>query len=357
MSRKLQITAISLICIVLSAGSLMAAEEGSPMEFKASASLELFYESSDDVGGADDNDKIKSNQFYLTFDGISKDGYAARLMLDGADIVNNHDDLVDEKIVEEANFTIKDIAGSPVSVCFGKDEQPFGLDYDKYLNDSISHMLEIDKVWGVNSTVDICENTSLAVGTYEHRHSLADSEMTTTSDKSLGDSYAAKLMVTKLFDMLTFCISGANEAYSDVSATDAMGVATVTDKDDETRMGAGFILACPSGRGNINVEYISFENMKGTPNYDPALWTFGAEAKVCEKTTVWGRYEMIDDDSDTDVEDALWSIGVQYTPVKNYILMVEYSNFNSGDLSDATDLEVAKGSMEDALLIGVMASY
>ena len=115
-------------------------------EIKVSGDLELFYELSDDVGGSNDGDKFKSNQLYLKFDGTFDNNMAARVILDGADIVSSDGGTVKgEKIIEEANFTCKDIGGSPVSVVFGKSEMPFGMDYDKYLNDSIAHMLEIDK--------------------------------------------------------------------------------------------------------------------------------------------------------------------------------------------------------------------
>ena len=59
----------------------------------------------------------------------------------------------------------------------------------------------------------------------------------------------------------------------------------------------------------------------------------------------------------TPLEDDFWTVGVKYSPTKNYTLMVEYSNFNSGDMKDAKDLKVAKGSIEDALLVGVRAKF
>ena len=37
--------------------------------------------------------------------------------------------------------------------------------------------------------------------------------------------------------------------------------------------------------------------------------------------------------------------------------MVEYSNFNSGDMKDAKDLKVAKNSIEDSILFGVRAKF
>jgi hypothetical protein len=50
-------------------------------------------------------------------------------------------------------------------------------------------------------------------------------------------------------------------------------------------------------------------------------------------------------------------VGIKYSPTKNYTLMVEYSNFNSGDMKDAKDLKVADGSTEDAILFGIRAKF
>lgn len=351
-----KITPALVMVAILAATTITYAAE---MEFKSSADLELFYELSNDVKGIDENDQLKSNQLYFQVDGVSEDGYEATLKLDGADIVSSDNKVVTEKIVEEANFTVKNVGGAPIDVCFGKDEQPFGMDYDKYLNDSITHLFEIDKVWGINATVKL-DFMTIAAGTYEHRHSAPSANQTLlTADNNMGDNFTAKISSKKIAKILTVCISGANESYADVSTTDSVtGLTTTTAKDDETRLGAGFILECPKSIGNINAEYVSFQNMTGTKDYNPGLLTLGLEYKACEKFTLWGRYEIIEKDTTTDVETDFWSIGVMYSPITNYTFLVEYSNFNSSDFKDAyTDLIVAKGSMENSILLGVKAIY
>lgn len=352
---------IATLTAIFLCGQILSAQEAvksdAPMTIKTSADLELFYENSKNISGSGVDDKIKSNQLYINVEGASEDGYKAKVMLDGADIVGSDGKVVTEKIVEVANFTVEEIAGSPVTICFGKDEQPFGLDYDKYLNDSITHQFEIDKVWGINATLAMPMNSSFAAGTYKNRHSLSTGQTIVNDKNSLGDNVTARFMIEKLMNVLDVCVSASSEEFADVTTTDAAGVATIATKDAEQRIGAGFILNCPKGMGNINVEYVSFSNLGGNPDYNPGLWTLGMEYKVTKKVTTWGRYEIIDKDTTQSVETGFWSVGVQYSPVKNYTLMAEYSNFNSGDMSDATDLIVADGSTENALLLGVRAKF
>ena len=340
---------VAVLCMALSTSS---AAEGAP-EWSVVADLELFYELSNNVNGHGDDDKFKSNQLYLDFAAKFERDLAAKLKLDGADIVSADGKAVTEKIVEEANFTAKHIGGSPVSLVFGKDEMPFGLDYDKYLNDSISHQSEIDKVWGLHGIVDIAHVGNVAAAGYQHRHSEADER-----DRSnrAGDNYCAKLTIDKLVKNLSVKISTSSESYAYTETTNADATTTVKEKKDERRWGAGAVYKI-KGLGNVNAEYISFNNQKGTANYDPDLVSLGLQCDAIAKTSIWGRYEIIGDDTDDDVETDFWSVGVKFSPTKNYSLMVEYSNFNSGDMKDAKDLKVAKGSTEDALLLGVRAKF
>lgn len=346
-----------MLLLVFAAGSIALAQEAAKPEIKVSADLELFYEMSDDVGGNQDGDKFQSNQMYLIFDGSFENDLAARFMLDGSDIVSSDGKVVTEKIVEEANFTFKNIGGSPVTFVFGKDEMPFGLDYDKYLNDSISHMFEIDKVWGFHGIVDLKGIGNFAAATYQHRHSLASGVTLVDADNQMGDNYTARLTVDKLVKGLKLVLSGANESYGDTSTTDDAGTTTVAERSAETRLDVGVVINCPANKCNLNAEYISFSNKGGSPDYNPSLTTLGIEVPASDKVTLWGRLEIIGEDTDQDVETEFWSVGVVYSPVKTYKLLVEYANFNSSDLSDATDLVVAKGSVENALLVGVKACF
>lgn len=354
--KRLAGVATVLIVIGAVAMSGMAQDEDLP-KITVEANLELFYELSDDISGEGDNDKFKSNQLYLDFQGEFDNNMAARLLLDGADIVSADGKVVTEKVVEEANFTMKEICGSPITLVFGKDEMPFGLDYDEYLNDSLAHQFELDKVWGFHGMCDIPDVGNIAAATYQHRHSLGEGETRLSADNEVGDNYSAKLTIDQMTDVLVLNISGGSETYSDLSVMDDTGAVATEVRDDETRVGAGLIVKCPVRPANVNVEYIAFSNKGGDPGYDPGLLTLGVEGRISDKWTTWVRYEMIDEDTDEAVETDLWTVGVVYEAAKGYKLLVEYSNFNSANMTDATDLVVADGSLENALLLGVKARF
>jgi hypothetical protein len=341
---------VVMLCMVV---SMSNAEEGVP-ELSVKADLELFYEQSDDVAGDEDDDKFKSNQLYIEVLGKFDNDLEAKVKMDFADVVSSDNKLVTEKVVEEANFTAKHVSGSPFTLVFGKDEMPFGLDYDKGLNDSITHQFEIDKVWGFHGIVDIDGVGSIAAATYQHRHT-DDDEIEASNETS--DNFTGRLTVDKLVKNLAVKVSGASEKYTDIEEIDEdTGVASMSEKDDELRWGVGAIYKV-KGIGNVNAEYVAFESLKGIPDYDPDLITLGVEYEVADKTAVWGRYEVIGDDTSDDVETDFWTVGIKHSLAKNFTLMVEYSNFNSANLKDAKDLKVADGSTEDAIIFGVRAKF
>ncbi len=354
MIKTLKQTVVVCMVLCMAVGMSRAAEEKKGPALSVKANLELFYESSKDIGGTGDDGKFKSNQLYLEIDGKFEKDLSAKLKLDGADIESRDGKTVSAKAIEEANFTAKHIGGSVVTLVFGKDEMPFGLDYDKYLNDSIAHQFEIDKVWGLHGIVDIPCVGNIAAASYQHRHSDEDEIM---ASNETGDNYTAKLTIDKLIKNLTVKVSAATESYTDTSTTDDdTGVTTVTAMDDESRWGAGAVYKI-KGAGNINVEYIAFSSLKGSPDYDPSLITLGVQCDAIAKTAIWGRLEIIEEDTTDDVETEFWSTGIKYSPTKNYALMLEYSNFNSNNMKDAKDLKVAKNSTEDSILVGVRAKF
>ena len=290
------------------------------------------------VGDTQDDDQFKTQQLYLTIDGKFDGDMAARLKLDGADIVNSDGGAVTEKIVEEANFILKNIAGSPVTLIFGKDEMPFGLDYDKHLTDPLQHNFEIDKVWGVHAITKINGKHKFAVAFYENRNSTNDDENELTSN------YAARYN-GNIVERLDIELSFGEEQYK----------TAVSGLDDEKRYNAGFVYKFEST--NVNVEYTTFQNRKGS-NRDPSLFSLGFEHKM-DKHSVWGRFEFVDADeaADEQVEDNFYTIGYAYKAAKNYTLSAEFANFSTSDYKDASDLKVADGSIENSTKLGVRAKF
>lgn len=344
-SKVVTVAGVSMLVFGASAMAQEKEAAAAKPEIKFAGDLELFYETGSDTGGADDNDQFKTQQLYFTTKGKFDGGMEAMLKLDAADIVSGDGKFVTEKIVEEANFTLKDVAGSPVTLAFGKDEMPFGMDYDKYLTDPIVHNFEIDKVWGLNAALDLGKIGVVETGVYEHRNGSPANEAT--------GNWCARYGLKDIAGRLSFEVSGGVEMYdlADDAEADAAPL------KDESRLSAG--MKCDIGKGNVNLEYTAFQGIKGVDGNDPALVTAGIEQKLNESLTGYFRYEKIlsDGEGREDGEEDFYMAGLGYEPVKNYVLSIEYCNFTTGNLNDTSDLYVAKGKLEDTLKIGVHAMF
>lgn len=352
-----------LLCGIWMVASLAVAQEAkkSEIELKISGKSQLWYEQSDGIGssgvyGPTGDGKIKANNLYLTFDALYGDDMAALLKLDGADLVSREDETVSEKAVEEANYTWKHIGGSPVTLVLGKDEMPFGFDYDKWLTDPIVHNFEIDKVWGVNGKFDIAGLGWFGASTYYHRRHLDDNESVSEPDNELGDNYTAKLELNKIVENLVVELSYAREVYSDITTTDSTtGTASLSEKEDETRLSGGLLYKL--GNWDLSAEYTGTSNRKGTEGYDPALLSFNVAGKLADKIKGYARYEKILEDAQDVVEEDFFLVGIQYSPVSKFDIALEYSNYNTSDYKDASDLKVADGTLDDSIKLGITTRF
>jgi hypothetical protein len=364
MTMKKIIVFLTLTTFFISLGvSAMASE------IKVSADLEVYYEYADDTDGVNDDDRFQTNQLYLTIDG-KFDGYDARLKLDGADMENETGAESTSNDIEEANFTIKEIAGSPVTVVFGKDEMPFGLDYDKYLTDPLVHYYEIDKVWGVHTIIDIKDIGNFAFGLYESRNTDA-----TTNE--MGDHFTTRLIIDKLVDNLTCEVSFANEKMNDndVIIADANGDLISYD-EDEQKYSVGAVYEYMNG-ANVNLEYTGFSSKGGVADYDPGLISAGTEYRIDDSYLVYARIEYVLEDAknseqgqhnattagggdpDYDVEEYFYMIGASYSPEKNYTLSLEYTNYSTANYSSAAGLSMSDTPdvLESAIKFGIRAKF
>ena len=339
-----------LVMLVCAFVAFSAMAEGPTLKIKGKA--EIWVEASDDIDSNKGDSQIKANELYVTIDGKFDENVAARIKLDGADIVSSDGKVTTEKVVEEANFTFKNIGGSPVSVVLGKDEMPFGQDYDKMLSDPLVHNFEIDKVWGVNGSVALNGIGSLGGAVYYHRNSASDR---TEMDNEAGDNYALRLKVSEVIDNVCLQASVAQEAYSSTSSTDDDGVTTVATKDDETRVSVGVLVKL--AKANVAAEYVGVENRKGVPGYDPGLLSLAGDVKLTDTVKLHAKYELILEDSAEEVEEDFYAVGLECAVADGVDVFVEYLNYNSGDLKDASDLEVADGSTEDSVKVGVRGKF
>jgi hypothetical protein len=301
-------------------------------ELKVSSDLELFYERSKDIGGVDNDDQFKTNGLYFCFDGSFENNMSAKLKVDGSDMVSKDGDLVTENFIEEANFSLNHLGGSPLTLIFGKDEMPFGQDYDKHLTDPITNKFEIDKVWALHAILDLNNFGNLAAALYERR----------SDDYEITDNFAIRLTMNKLVEGLSCEVSTAFESYPE-------------DMEDEIRYSLGAYYDFPMGL-NLNFEYTAFANRKGVDAYDPSLITFGVEYTIAP-VMLYTRIEHLDADGLDDVEEFFFMAGVSYDVAPKFTISLEGSNFNTSDLSDASDLMVADGTLEPAVVFGMRAKY
>lgn len=335
-------------------------------EIKVSADLELYYENATDTGNGgtltEDDDRWQTNQLYLTIDG-KFDGYDARLKFDGADMEN---DGATRNYIEEANFTLKDIAGSPVTVVFGKDEMPFGLDYDKYLSDPLVHAYEIDKVFGIHTIIAIQDIGSFAFALYESRRDVTDVTVggfpitgVAPDANELGDHFTARVKIDKLVENLMFELSFASEQLNDGD--------TVFVDEDEEKYSIGAVYKFMEG-ANVNLEYTGWSSFAGVADYDPGLLSVGAEYLIDDSWMVYGRVEHIFEDVPSglndDIEEDFYMLGASYSPVKNYTLSLELTNYSSANWKTVTESlameeDPAPGDpeLESAIKFGIRAKF
>lgn len=326
MKYVLSMVLVAAIATIVFVPSVQAADGDGP-SLKISGKGEIWFEYSDGVGGNKGDSRIKANELYLSFDAKYNDGVSAKVKLDGADIVSRDGKTVSEKIIEEANVTAKEVCGLPLTLTFGKDEMPFGLDHDKALTDPIVHGFEIDKVWGLNASVAIDGVGSVGAAVYYHRHSDPADDRT-DNDNEIGKNLAARLTVDKLVDGLKAQVSVATEGYSDTTdGTD------VTAKDDELRWSVGAVYTIED-LGKVHVEYIGTQNHKGTPGYDPGVVAVGAEGNITDKVKLHVRYEKVLEDSPGDVETDFILGSVEYAATAGVAYFVEVMNFTGAGLAD-----------------------
>ena len=337
---------VMLMCVFV-AFSAMA--EGPTLTVSGKA--EIWLEVSDEIDANKGDSKITANELYVTVDAKFEKDVAARIKFDGADIVSSDGKATTEKIVEEANFTFKNIGDSPVTLVLGKDEMPFGQDYDKMLSDPLVHNFEIDKVWGLNGNVDLANIGSIGAAVYHHRNSASDR---TETDNEALDNYTVRLKVDKLVDCVALEVSFAQESYSDVYATED-DVTPITARDDEKRVSVGVLVKLAPV--NVAVEYIGMQNRKGVPGYDPGLVSVAGDVKLSDDVKLHAMYEKILEDSVEVVEEDFFGVGLEYAMVDGISLFVEYLNYNTGDLKDGADLEVADISTEDSVKVGVRGKF
>jgi hypothetical protein len=304
----------------------MAYPAGAQEGVKISGAVEIHYRYSDDLYSAEGDDRLRPEELYVRIQKeIAKDIFGM-IQFDGADLVND-DKLAEDDAIEEAQVFFKNVLGSPLTLIFGKDEMPFGQDYEKFLISSETHGFEIDKVWGFHAVYKI-ENFGSIAGAFFKRG--------TSEDTGLFESYTAKIKANKLVDNLSIEASYASTGEDD----------SVPAEVDEDRFSVGGVYKLPFVPGlTVHAEYTTLTDFSNTSNRDLDVVQIGADYRI-DKWLLKVRNEFIDDDNPNEEENIL-GIGISYYFIPSAFATVEYENV---DFEGAT-------SSTDEILVGAKFKY
>lgn len=268
-------------------------------DVKISGAVELQYRNSSDNYAAKGNDDFKANELYIKVSKEVVDNVEAMIKIDGADLESKTGSSSTHKAIEEAQVIFKNVANQPLTLIFGKDEMPFGQDYEKFLLDSRTHGFEIDKVLGAHGIYKAKGFGSIALAFFE-RAPKESAGTSTDRDTALTDSFTVKVEADKFVENLSVEASYAKIGKDELVATEV----------DESRISAGakFKVADLT----IHSEYSTFSDYKNVDNNDLDVIHVGADYKI-GSVLLKARHEMSDDDVDNNNdEENRTAVGVSY---------------------------------------------
>lgn len=273
-----------MVVMVLSlATPVMAAND-----LKISGAVEIQYRSSDDFynddsaeydvtdGGETGGDVIRPEELYLQVSKKVDSGVEALLKLDGADMDRDDWSDFDSRYVEEAQIIFSDLGLKGLSVVAGKDEMPFGQDYEQFLLSSATHGMEIDKVWGLHGIYNFKGLGTVAAAVFEKDRA---------ADTKIQDSFAARATMDKLVKNLSVEVSLAKIG----KATGALPA-----EKDESRLSAGAVFKLKDF--TFHAEKTLVFEYENTKDYDLEITQVGADFKF-KDFLFKVRQEIIDEDN------------------------------------------------------------
>ena len=306
MKRMLAMTMISIM-LAATAATTAAADD----DVKISGAVEVQYLRSSDTLAAKGGDEVKPEEIYITIDKEVSETTALRIKLDGADMnksTHSH------KMVEEAYIEFKNILGQPLSLIYGKDEMPFGQDYEKFFISSRTHGFEIDKVWGFHAIYKVDGLGKVSAAVFERD---------TTKDVAMTESFAAEVKADKLSSDFSIEASYAKRGKEEGAA-----------EEDETRYSVGAVYKV--GALTLHAEHTGFSDYDFTKGRDLDVTLVGVDYKV-GKALAMVRYEA-SDDSVAGNEDERIAYGLSYKLDKNTTAAVEYQTTSYDSASPEEDI-------------------
>ena len=293
-------------------------------EVKVSGAVELQYRKSSDKYAAKGDDDFKANELYLKFSKEVAENVEAMIKIDGADADNKTGSSSTHKVIEEAQLIFKNVAGRDLTLIFGKDQMPFGQDYEKFLLDSKTHGFEIDKVLGVHSVYKLESFGSIALGFFE-RAPKESGGSSTDRDTALTDSVAIKVKANKLIENLSLEASYATTGKDELDVTEV----------DESRISVAAKFKMDAL--NLHTEYSSFSDYKNVDNSDLTVIQIGADYKI-GNTLLKARHEMSDDDVDNNNdEESRTAVGASYYFSKKAFVTAEWEKISFDGTADDVD--------------------
>ncbi len=309
------------ICIAILFFIFMAVPAMAEDDLKISGLIEVHYRYSNDLYANEGDDKFLPEELYLQFEKNIENNIGALIKLDGADMNNNS---ATHKYVEEAQVIFRNVGNKPLTLIVGKDEMPFGQDYERFLLSSRTHGLEIDKVWGIHGNYEIKGVGSLAAAIFEK-----DAE--NKEDVGLKDSFTVRAATSDLLEGLF------------VEASLAMlGKDASKAEDDEIRLNAGasFKMAALTFHG----EFTLIADYDNSPGRDLAVLQFGADYRLNE-LLLKARIENSDDDL-ANQEELRAAVGASYYLSSKTFVALEYEKVSKEGAGMDSDEILAGGSFK-----------
>lgn len=305
-------------------------------DLKITGAVEVQYRVSSDRYEAEGDDKIRPEELYVTVKDEIADDVEALIKLDGADMNNTTGNKSTHKVVEEAQVIFRNVAHQPLTLVFGKDEMPFGQDYERFLFSTITHNLEIDKVWGLHGIYDISGFGSVAAAVFERAPDYNDiDEEYVNPDTGLTDSFAVKIKVDKLAEGLSI-----EASYATIGRDE-----TVLAEEDESRLSVGAVMKIADL--TLHAEYTDLKSYGHADGNDPSVTQFGADYKMGGwLLKAW--HEIVSDSVDAGVikgiEDQT-AVGLSYYFTEKVFVVLEW-------MTTSFDEDVAIKEDEDEVLLG-----
>ncbi|MBE9504388.1 MAG: porin [Proteobacteria bacterium] len=303
-------------------------------DVKISGAVELQYLKSSDHYGSKGDDDFKANELYVKVSKEVANNVEAMIKIDGADLESKTGSSSTHKAIEEAQIIFKNVANQPLTLILGKDEMPFGQDYEKFLLDSRTHGFEIDKVLGAHGIYKAEGFGSIALGFFE-RAPKESGGSSTDRDTALTDSFAVKVKADKFVENLSVEASYAKTGKDELVATEV----------DEDRMSVGAKLKVADA--TIHAEYTSFSDFENVEKSDLDVIQVGADYKI-GNVLLKVRHEMSDDDVDNNNdEENRTAAGISYYFSKKALVAVEWEKVSYDGAADD----------EDELLLGASFKF